>query len=113
MKEKFMGYIVKLITMYIPRHGKRLLALVMYYLMNNQTKSSTTQRHDLIEINNKMMFSRSEEAIQFALEFGRFIMNNSSVIINPSERQFPTWLKYTSYTNIFQDLDTLEHAYRH
>lgn len=97
--------LIRFITYYLPRHGKRMLYIVTCYLAWSKTKDEQRIRHDLIEINNRLKLSKDEHALRFAIEL-RHILSEvdeiQSLMSEPVEtlkpksiiERIPEWLRY-------------------
>ena len=98
--------LLRFITHYLPKRGRRILFVVV--------KDEQRMKHDIIEINNKLHLSKDEQALQFALEIRHILFQlkdfksllslkgedlNPKAIVN----NIPAWMRYDENTKRVYD----------
>ena len=53
--------LLRFITHYLPKRGRRILFVVTCYLTWSKVKDEQRMKHDIIEINNKLHLSKDEQ----------------------------------------------------
>jgi hypothetical protein len=97
--------LLRFITHYLPKRGRRILFVVTCYLTWSKVKDEQRMKHDIIEINNKLHLSKDEQALQFALEIRHILfqlkdfkslLSLKGEDLNPKAivSNIPAWMRY-------------------
>lgn len=116
--------IVNFIARLLPKRGKRIIFVVMCYLIWSSTTDKDQIRYEIIEINNKLNLCRDEEALRFAIELKDILFSlddfKCATTLPTKDLKtkligsMPDWLKYDNESNIESELQTVFNIrYRH
>lgn len=98
----------------LPSKGKRMICLVMCYILWSKTKDDKTLRNECIEINNRLHFSDSNRAILFTIDLCQILKNlavfkrlsniNQQTLKEALPRAVPFWLRYDTRETISEEI---------
>lgn len=117
MKKWLSRLLVNFIAHLMPKRGKRIIYIVMCYLIWSQNEDKQKIRHELIEINNKLNIATDEHAINFVIELRGLLLETDefktlksqppSKISAYAVNRMPSWLNYGDKDEVVQDLSTV------
>lgn len=114
MKKWLSRVLVNFIAHFIPKRGKRIIYIVVCYLIWSQNQDKQTIRHELIEINNKLNIAADEHAINFVVELRDLLLEIDEFKALKSQPQskintyavnlMPSWVTYGDKAEVTRDL---------
>lgn len=106
--------LVNFIAHFIPKRGKRIIYIVLCYLIWSQNEDKQKIKHELIEINNKLNIVGDEHAINFVIELRELLLEADEIRtlkIQPQSKLntyavnlIPSWLIYGDKNTVKNDL---------
>ena len=117
MKQYIIRKVVNLITTHLPKRGRRILYLLLCYVLWSRQTDVRRIREVMLDINNRLNLGYTEQTIRFAIELRNVLLQSDDLkpltdctqdeLKTVAVTKVPSWLRYGPTTQMQEESNAI------